>query len=63
MTMDIRVQSILAAMAAFGTAAFAEQWYSNPQVQATVNVGYSNTGVHYMNLSEDGQYLMVYEEF
>jgi len=34
-------------------------WYDDPVVRSTQSSGYSNTSVHYINLSEDGKYLMV----
>ena len=34
-------------------------WYDNPVVRSTQSSGHANTGVHYINMSEDGQYLMV----
>ena len=49
---------ILLAAAAFGSVA-SGAWYDNPVVKATVDVGYPNNGAHYMNMSEDGAYLML----
>lgn len=46
----------LAAMAAFLAHG---AWYDDPVVKSTQSSGYENTGVHYINLSEDGKYLMV----
>ena len=34
-------------------------WYDDPVVKSTQSSGYENTSVHYINLSEDGKYLMV----
>ena len=34
-------------------------WYDSPAVSATVNVGAATTDPHYINVSEDGKYLLV----
>lgn len=37
----------------------AAAWFDSPAVSATVNVGAAKTDPHYINMSEDGAYLLV----